>query len=202
MALRIGNNDDNTPQRHRERRLYPRTRRGRRALGFGGADYIAGGRGDDDIFGGNGLDVLFGGAGDDRVFGQAGADVLVGGQGEDRLNGGTGNDVLDGGADNDVLIGGLGFDILEGGEGADRFRFESLGDSQPGVNRDLVLDFDRFEGDEIDLRALNLDASDISKAVVGGDTVLRINSDNDAAFESVIRFDGITALNLGADVLI
>jgi Ca2+-binding RTX toxin-like protein len=202
MALRIGNNNNNTLNGTAQGDFILGRGGDDDLFGFAGADYIAGGRGDDDIFGGSGLDVLFGGAGDDRVFGQAGADVLVGGNGEDRLNGGTGNDVLDGGQDNDVLIGGFGFDILEGGEGADRFRFEALGESAVGANRDLVLDFDRFEGDEIDLRALNLDPGDVTKTTIGGDTVLRINSDNDAAFESTIRFDGNVALNINQDVLI
>lgn len=59
-------------------------------------------------------DLLAGGAGDDRIFGGPGDDDLRGGAAADRLSGGFGADVLDGGG---------GRDRLSGDEGADVFLF-------------------------------------------------------------------------------
>lgn len=69
-------------------------------------------------------DVIFGLGGDDRLAGGAGEDVLYGdddsltdtfGSGGDRLDGGIGDDLLIGGAGADALHGGAGDDILIGG---------------------------------------------------------------------------------------
>lgn len=48
--------------------------------------------GDDSLAGGAGEDSLYGDAGDDRLSGGADADVLAGGPGDDRLDGGPGAD--------------------------------------------------------------------------------------------------------------
>jgi Ca2+-binding RTX toxin-like protein len=104
---------------------------------------------DDIIHGFGGADTIYAGAGDDWVwsstlsaegghfYGGAGDDVLVGYCGADWLQGDAGNDILIGGADSDTLIGfddddqlwgldghdwlnaGTGADILVGGEGFD-----------------------------------------------------------------------------------
>jgi Ca2+-binding RTX toxin-like protein len=114
-----------------------------------GADYVAGGRCNDIIFGGSGRDILLGGEGDnvidggadnDRITSRSGDDIITGGAGNDYVSAGQGNDFIhgnegndklsgQGGSDlihgdlgNDVLIGGSGQDVLFGGFGNDTVR--------------------------------------------------------------------------------
>lgn len=87
--------------------------------------------------------------------GTAANDTLFGAAGDDRLSGLGGNDVIRGGTGNDWLYGGAGADKLYGGAGADIFAFKTLGDSQPSLDkRDEIMDFNRAEGDKIDLSAI------------------------------------------------
>jgi Ca2+-binding RTX toxin-like protein len=81
--------------------------------GFGGADYIYAGAGDDWVWSST-LSTEGG-----HFYGGAGDDVLVGYGGADWLQGDAGNDVLIGGADNDTMIGGDGDDWVWGLEGHD-----------------------------------------------------------------------------------
>lgn len=91
-----------------------------------------------------------------RMTGNAGNNRLDGGKGNDLLDGGTGNDVLIGGEGNDRLVGGFGKDDLTGGLGADHFIFRSAADTGPtSAQRDVVRDFDRSQGDRIDLSAID-----------------------------------------------
>ncbi len=80
---------------------------------------MAGGAGNDILYGEDGYDVMDGGTGNDILYSGADDDVLLGGDGEDQLYGGEGDDILDSGADNDSLVGGIGHDILHGGAGKD-----------------------------------------------------------------------------------
>lgn len=119
------------------------------------SDTLNGGDGDDALDGGNGSDKLYGGEGDDTLFGgdwitgsaADGADLLDGGGGNDQLNGWDGDDTLLGGAGNDRLNGSVGADTLTGGAGADIFFYGS-----PIEGSDIILDFNRAEGDKIDFR--------------------------------------------------
>lgn len=140
-------------------------------LGLGGNDTLDGGTGNDTLDGGDGNDLLRGGAGFDLLRGGAGNDtleggvdddVLDGGAGNDRLDGGTGADLLLGGEGDDLLIGGEGDDTLEGGPGADTFIggagadiFLLQGAGQAAWSTltamDLLVDFDRVEGDRLQL---------------------------------------------------
>ncbi|WP_182375464.1 retention module-containing protein [Pseudomonas putida] len=88
----------------------------------------------------DGNDILSGGNGNDILFGQGGSDTLDGGKGNDILLAGTGND---------SLIGGQGDDILIGGSGADTFVWKA-GD----IGNDVIKDFNKAEGDRIDLKDL------------------------------------------------
>ncbi|UZE21233.1 M10 family metallopeptidase C-terminal domain-containing protein [Pseudomonas sp. B21-056] len=81
--------------------------------------------------------------------------VLTGNAASNTLNGGAGNDQLDGGAGNDLLIGGIGTDTLNGGAGADRFVFSALNELGIGDARDVILDFNRLQGDKLDLSKLD-----------------------------------------------
>jgi Ca2+-binding RTX toxin-like protein len=71
-------------------------------------------------------------------------------EGNDLLFGEKGNDVLKGGAGKDLLSGGAGHDTLTGGDDADTFLF--TGKSQ----KDVVTDFDLFEGDTIVFEGVTL----------------------------------------------
>ncbi len=62
---------------------------------------MAGGAGDDTIYGGDGSDV---------IDGEGGADTIIGSAGDDTLSGGDGNDVIDGGGGTDTMVGGAGDD--------------------------------------------------------------------------------------------
>ncbi len=101
---------------------------------------IIGTDGNDRLESGNKIHALFGLDGNDTLIGNGTADYLDGGDGYDKLFGGGGDDLLHGGP---------GIDRLWGGDGADVFQVTSLGDG-----RDIVRDFDRTEGDRIDLSEL------------------------------------------------
>ena len=110
-------------------------------LAFGGFDTLAGGTGNDDMFGGSlqrplggskvmsggpGDDLLLGGLGVDTLEGQEGADVLVDGPprefSKDTLSGGTGNDTFDVAnrpAARDIVSCGPGFDVVETSDSKD-----------------------------------------------------------------------------------
>jgi Ca2+-binding RTX toxin-like protein len=119
------------------------------------------------LTGSDGDNLLSAGAGADRLLGRAGDDELYGADGDDRLFGDEGDD---------VLIGGTGKDLLTGGDGADTFKFNGFANlgsyfvdggqtavtlyapADSGSNQasaDRILDFDREEGDLIDLSAID-----------------------------------------------
>jgi Ca2+-binding RTX toxin-like protein len=103
-----------------------------------------------------GNNLLRGGAGHDNLLGGSNNDKLYGDADDDILNGDAGQDILDGGPGNDLLIGRAGRDFLTGGAGADRFDFNAISESQPGNNnRDQIKDFNRTQGDKIDLGGID-----------------------------------------------
>jgi Ca2+-binding RTX toxin-like protein len=125
-----------------------------RVFAGAGADRVNAGTGADLVSGMEANDTLAGGLGADTLLGGAGNDALRGGDGNDILAGGTGRDVLRADAGADLLVGGAGGDYLEGGTGPDRFLWLTPGDSTSGINADRVADFNRAEGDVLDLSAL------------------------------------------------
>ena len=180
-----------------------------RLSGAGGNDQLSGGGGNDTLDGGAGLNTLRGGQGVDTVnyAGQtAGIEVLLDvGQmsGEDRIDflseievirGSNFADRLEGddfanqfvgNGGNDAIDGGEGNDILTGGGGADTFDFDARiatktgGATDSGFDR--VTDFDRAEGDLIDLRS-HKEATDFASlrseaSQFGSDTHLRLGND-------------------------
>jgi hypothetical protein len=78
------------------------------------------------------------------------ADKVAGTTGGDDLSGFGGNDTLTGGRGDDLLTGGAGKDRLAGGDGGDIFSFTRKADSLQ-ASRDTIVDFDRREGDAIQL---------------------------------------------------
>ena len=110
-----------------------------------GNDFGYGGAGTDWVVGGQNNDQLFGEAGDDIVLGNLGDDVCYGGEGSDIVRGGQGDDILSGDDGDDWLAGDRGADNITGGLGADIFY------SFAGAGSDLVTDFNRAQGDRIQL---------------------------------------------------
>ncbi|NIC06701.1 cellulose binding domain-containing protein [Billgrantia bachuensis] len=75
---------------------------------------------------------------------------------DDGLIGGESDDALVGTAASDTLYGGLGADSLTGGEGGDRFVYLSTFEST-AFDSDIIVDFDRDEGDLVDLSGIDAD---------------------------------------------
>lgn len=87
-----------------------------------------------------------GGHGDDELHGSSNDDNMNGGGGDDRLNGRAGDDHLTGGPGHDFLVGGPGHDV---------FDFNSVNDSVPGKDHDVIGDF--HSSDRIDLHHIDAD---------------------------------------------
>ena len=76
-----------------------------------------------------------------------------------KLWGLAGNNKLFGDNGKDSLFGKAGIDQSTGGLGADRFVFRAISEAAPdGPVYEEILDFNRAEGDKIDLRGIDADA--------------------------------------------
>ena len=95
------------------------------------------------------------------------------------------------------MTGGEGADRLSGGLGADRFRFEAETDSGLADGTwDVILDFNRSEGDRIDLSLIDAAADSVgsndgfsfagSAAFSGTDATAQLNWTYDAGLRGVI----------------
>ncbi|MBR9843671.1 MAG: calcium-binding protein [Rhodobacteraceae bacterium] len=125
--------------------------------------------GNDVVWGGDGNDIFNGGGGDDLFIGMTGNDKLIGGVGNDTLRGGADNDRLFGGQGHDDLYAGSGSDTLTGGVGDDFFIFTSIDASDANVIRDFELGTDEIEIE-------NYDPNTTTLQVVGGDTLITLDS--------------------------
>ncbi len=159
-------------------------------------------------------DQLFG---IENVTGSNHADTLIGDANANVLRGGAGDDTLKGGGGADRLYGGTGRDVLFGGTGADRFVFESAADSpsfhwfsKGELQQTTIMDFNRGEGDKIELQGLgsfiftgdlsyrSSDRGDyymlpreIGFTRTGDTTTIWINTDSDRASEMQIQVRGM-----------
>jgi Ca2+-binding RTX toxin-like protein len=192
-------------------------------FGSTGDDYIDGGAGNDHLVGGiqddtadGGNDTLRGGGDTDFLYGGNGNDDLDGGTERDLLFGEAGNDTLKGGDGSDDLNGGANVDQLTGGLGNDHFIWTAI--SETGVTPDTwdtITDFNRGQGDLIDLTAIDADETtpghqDFTAASFvgdasggftapgqigfihsGGDTFIVINTNADANGDAVIHLMGM-----------
>lgn len=186
------------------------------SAGFGSdaADSIVGTTWNDAVNGAGGNDWINGGAGADSLAGGAGNDTILGGNARDDLYGGSGLDVLRGQANDDTLTGGDGADVLIGGQGSDRFVFASTSQSSPTA-ADTLRAGDggaAFEaGETISLSAIDANTTAAGNQAftfggvigqgatgqkgflyvssVGQDTLVRGNTDNDAAWEFVLKIE-------------
>jgi Ca2+-binding RTX toxin-like protein len=184
--------------------------------GTSGDDQLFGRAGNDNMEGRGGADLVSGGEGNDFVAGDNGDDRVIGGGGDDLMFGSAGNDVLNGGDGNDNVVGGQGVDQLQGGAGADDFAFNSkIGTGVGRGNRDRIIDFDGSEGDVVDVHLVDADSTtginddftfvgtdtpgkgEIGFVVGGNVTIVRANTDNDAAMEFELQLNG-SGHNLGA----
>ena len=134
------------------------------AHGNTGDDTVSGGMGDDWVVGGKDHDLLFGDEGHDAVLGNIGADTLQGGGGDDVVRGGQDHDQVSGGDGADFISGDRGDDTLSGGAGADSFH------TFAGSGVDRVMDFNRAEGDRVQLLPGALATATFSQ--VGADVVI------------------------------
>ena len=144
-------------------------------------DTIAGGLGDDRIFGKGADDVLrgdlnqrnpqlgtggndfiSGGTGDDRIGGKGGNDTLLGDEGDDRIYGDDGDDTLVGGPGNDTLTG----DDSSGGQGRDIFVLAA------GDDTDTITDFE--VGTDLIGLTDNLTFAQLSLDQTGSDTTISL----------------------------
>ena len=144
----------------------------------------------------SGIENLTGSDFGDALSGDAGGNLLAGQGGTDVLSGGLGNDTLRGGAQRDILVGDAGSDV---------FDFDVAGHSAAGA-RDIVRGFSTpaFDGagvaggDLIDLSGIDANAGvagnqafafggagvgRVSVVASGSNSLVRANTDGDAAFE-------------------
>jgi hypothetical protein len=103
-------------------------------FGTANSDWIMGGIGNDKLLGRGNNDRLQGEDGNDRLYGGRGDDRQYGETGQDRLYGSFGDDVLIGGRGDDQLYGETGADLLRGGAGRDAYVYNSVPDSQTGID--------------------------------------------------------------------
>lgn len=147
-----------------------------------------------------------------RLTGNTADNYIVGASANDVLSGLAGNDVLLGEYGNDILIGGAGIDVLFGGYGADRFVFADGDLGKTGTTTDLVVDFQRNEGDRIDLSAIDANtkaagnqafsfigtnaftnvAGQARFATTSNGSVLEMDTNGDGVADYALRIDGNT----------
>ena len=144
--------------------------------------------------------------------GNALANAITGNNAANVLSGLGGNDNISGLGGNDTLVGGAGKDTLTGGAGADHFDFNSISESVPGANRDVITDFgstDKIDLSTIDANSM-LSGNQAFMFMTGthftspgqiyydaSHHILFGNTDGDAAaeFQIMVNLAGITSLH-------
>jgi Ca2+-binding RTX toxin-like protein len=157
------------------------------------------------------IDNLTGSIYADNLWGNDWNNVISGGDGADSLKGYGGADTLLGGEGNDRLEGMSGADVLTGGNGADNFVWSTTNDTGVTIaTADLITDFNPAQGDKIDLS--NVDANilvagnqaftfignaaftgpgQVNFVQVGGETIIQMQTGQDADVEGIIRIAGL-----------
>ncbi|MEB3359464.1 MAG: calcium-binding protein [Synechococcales bacterium] len=134
--------------------------RGMVITGNDGMNYLAGGSGVDRLWAAKGNDTLVSGEGNDFLYGEDGDDLLLGGAGSDQLHGGAGQDQLSGWGQTQNEV-----DRLWGGDGADIFRlgqrnhdpfYADYGNKEYGNSYAIIEDFNRSQGDKIQVSQAHL----------------------------------------------
>ncbi len=144
--------------------------------------------------------------GNDRILGNASDNVL---------NGWRGNDTINGGAGEGTILGGAGVNQLTGGAGADVFEF-NLNDTVDPTSWGMITDFDKFEGDKIDLSDLSgpdgfdfagfggPSEGDIWLTASGDGITVHVDTDGNGTADGQIFLQGINILTapLEADFIL
>ena len=158
-------------------------------FGGSGNDALRGLGDDDWLDGGFGIDRMYGGSGDDTyvvdnardraIEAQRGGDDAVRssvsytlattanvetldltGTRDTSATGNTLDNTLAGNRGDNRLVGGIGADHLFGEGGADTFQYRAINESTvSNAGRDVIEDFRRAQGDEIDLHLIDADAT-------------------------------------------
>lgn len=162
----------------------------------------------------SGIEGVIGSAFNDVLKGSKIHNTLRGGAGNDSLSGNAGDDRLYGEAGRDTIVGGTGKDWLSGGQGADIFRWHSIRETSPALDRaDVVRDFSSRAHDVLDLARIDANSlrggnqafSFIGKGgftapgqvryeVAGSEARVLLNTDADLQAEGIIRLMGIRSL--------
>jgi Ca2+-binding RTX toxin-like protein len=176
--------------------------------GLAGGDLLVALFGDDRLFGGVGDDRVDGGSNNDRVDGGAGDDIVLGGNDNDSLFGRDGDDFVRGEAGRDALTGNAGADSFFLGEDLDEDGSVGYESGVGKGNRDRIIDFNRADGDKIDVSNIDADLTAVGLQDFGfvgeevpgtgelgflesaGSTIVRGNTDDDAAADFEIQLDG------------
>lgn len=132
----------------------------------------------------------------------AGNDTITGTRVTDYLEGRRGNDTLNGGLGNDTLVGGQGNDVLTGGGGSDLFFFAG---SAKKLGTDLISDYNRSQGDAIDLSFYDLsfigdgtfsgDGAELRVAHKAGKTYIEADTDGNGVKDLTIVLKGTVTLS-------
>jgi VCBS repeat-containing protein len=162
-----------------------------------GIESVAGGSGDDVIFGDGSANILVGGAGSDNIFGGAGNDLLYGGDDTvgDGLFAGAGDDVVILGNGGGTAKGEGGNDLIYGGTGNDYLYGESDGNPNAAdAGNDTIFagaGNDYIEGDGGNDKLYGEDGNDTIVGGAGNDTI-----DGGAGDDTIVY-----ALGDGADIV-
>jgi Ca2+-binding RTX toxin-like protein len=152
--------------------------------GLGGDDTITGNGNTQILFNnataGVNVDLTTGNVNGDASVGHdtitGGVFNVLGSNFNDTISGTASNDTLNGGSGNDTISGRAGNDSLTGGTGADVFVYADAGGA------DTVTDFNRAEGDKIDVTGVSsvLSFADIQSraSLVGNNTVINFGGGN------------------------
>ena len=127
------------------------------------------------------------------------------------IGGADGLDTLQGGDDNDYIRGSGSKDTKSGGPGGDTFAYATFGDSKPSTARDVILDFDPWSGDKIDLSLIDAKPAlagnqaftwigwnkaltkpgQLTGVQSGNNVIVKANSDTDKAAELEIQLNNV-----------
>ena len=129
---------------------------------YAGGGVMAGGSGQDTVYGSLLNDVLFGGPGQDQLFGQAGDDSLAGEGGADTMSGGSGSDYVT------YIKAKVGVNISPGDAGSN--------DGAPGEGDRIEGDVENLVGSEFADTIATTPAANIVYAYGGNDTVAGVGA--------------------------
>ena len=177
--------------------------RGMIVMGTEGDDVLlAGGEGNDSIYGYGGNDRLEGYSGNDTLYAHGGDDTILGGDGVDTIAGGEGDDIIDAGAGADQILTGPGNDMITGGGGADRFFFGQSFETATNVH--TITDFSRAEGDYIDLKSMDADGDSSNDPRKGNTDFTVVTTPTGTAGEAwmVPIFDPVTGQQTGTSIFL